>query len=421
MNFLANPWAQLALLSLANLFAGSLYSWSIFAPALAERLGAASATDLGWIFGIASAVNPVAMILGGWVNDRFGPRLTLSAGGLMIGAGMAASGAVPSVTALALAYGVLFGFGVGLAYVSTVGTAMRLFPGRRGLAGGIVTMAYGLSSMMIPPVATALLAGAGISFCLLALGVCSGGVILLCGLLSRKPGARDAGGGAVVEAGADTDLDWKGMLLTARFWPMLALFICGSIPAMMIISGAATLARTEGGFSAAAAAGAIALIAVANTCGRFASGIVSDRIGRIPTLAGALFLAIAGLGLLWLGTGSSAVFLVGIALAAWCYGSFVGVYPGFTIENFGVRHASVNYGVMAAGFSSAGVIGPMLLGLGDASSRAPAFAAAAGVSLIGLLFAALCLRLCGRIEPAEKGVPDVRPESVPHHSEKIAL
>lgn len=183
---------------------------------------------------------------------------------------------------------------------------------------------------------------------------------------------------------------------TLRFWLMLALFICGSIPAMMIISGAASLAQTEGGLTLAAAAGAVSAIAVANTCGRFASGIASDRFGRIPTLVLALLMAAVGLGLLFAQTGSVVLFFLGICLAAWCYGSFVGIYPGFTIEEFGARHASVNYGVMAAGFSSAGIIGPMLLKLQAESSALP-FAAALGTTALGIATAFALALLCGRI------------------------
>ena len=198
MQGLKNRWAQLALLSIANLFAGSLYSWSILSAALAQKLSvggeAVSAADLGWIFGLASAVNPIAMIAGGWVNDRLGPKLSLCAGGLMIGMGLVLASAAESTAMLALAYGVCFGLGVGLSYVSTIGTSMRLFADRKGLAGGIVTMAYGLSSMMIPPLAAALISGYGVSTAMSTLGFICGGVIVSCGLLAINPdGGRERG------------------------------------------------------------------------------------------------------------------------------------------------------------------------------------------------------------------------------------
>ena len=146
-----NNWLLLAVFFIANLFAGSLYSWSVFSAPLAVKLSgltgeALTSADLAFVFSVAAAVNPVAMISGGWVNDRFGPRGVLTAGGLLIGAGLMLSSMAASIEMLVVSYGLCFGFGVGLTYVSTLGTAMRLFPDRKGLAGGLVTMAYGLSS-----------------------------------------------------------------------------------------------------------------------------------------------------------------------------------------------------------------------------------------------------------------------------------
>lgn len=74
----------LAVFCLANLFAGSLYSWSVFSDPLAQKLSV-SAADLAFIFSVAAGINPFAMISGGWFNDRFGPKYVLTVGGLMIG------------------------------------------------------------------------------------------------------------------------------------------------------------------------------------------------------------------------------------------------------------------------------------------------------------------------------------------------
>ena len=89
MEIKKSRWLQLALFCVINLFAGSFYVWSVFAGPLAERLAdiaghPVTAADLGMVFATASAVNPVAMILGGWANDRFGPRFVIPFGGAFI-------------------------------------------------------------------------------------------------------------------------------------------------------------------------------------------------------------------------------------------------------------------------------------------------------------------------------------------------
>ncbi len=363
-------WLYLGLFCLINLFAGSYYAWSVLAVAIAQRLtlvtGASVApSDLAVVFSIASAVNPVAMIAGGWVNDRYGPKFVIAAGGLMIGAGLAAASVATSIVQLAIVYGVVFGLGVGLTYVSTISNAIKFFPDRRGLAGGLVTMAYGFSSMIVPPVAGWLISDFGIEVCLQSIAGAAAAVLVIAGLLTQKPSDRLAADlGLPAASGTDDalNLNWREMLATRVFWPMLLFFIAGSTGAMMLFSCAASMAQNAVGLSAAAAALAVSALALSNTAGRFAAGTVSDLIGRVPTLFLSLTLAAAGFALLLMTTpGDRMLFFAGLSLVGLCYGGYVGIYPGFTVEQFGPKHNSVNYGIMAAGFSSGGILGPLLV------------------------------------------------------------
>ena len=76
-----------------NLFAGSIYAWSVFASPLAERIGSLLQTsltsaDLAIAFSIANALGPIPMIFGGLINDRFGPKFVIAAGGISMGFGL---------------------------------------------------------------------------------------------------------------------------------------------------------------------------------------------------------------------------------------------------------------------------------------------------------------------------------------------
>ncbi len=363
-------WLYLALFCLINLFAGSYYAWSVLAVAIAQRLTlvtgvSVAPSGLAVVFSIASAVNPVAMIAGGWVNDRYGPKFVIAAGGLMIGAGLAAASVATSIVQLAIVYGVVFGLGVGLTYVSTISNAIKFFPDRRGLAGGLVTMAYGFSSMIVPPVAGWLISDFGIEVCLQSIAGAAAAVLVIAGLLTQKPSDRLAADlGLPAASGTDDtlNLNWHEMLATRVFWPMLLFFIAGSTGAMMLFSCAASMAQNAVGLSAAAAALAVSALALSNTAGRFAAGTVSDLIGRVPTLFLSLTLAAVGFALLLMTTpGDRMLFFAGLSLVGLCYGGYVGIYPGFTVEQFGPKHNSVNYGIMAAGFSSGGILGPLLV------------------------------------------------------------
>ena len=93
-------------------------------------------------------------------------------------------------------------------------------------------------------------------------------------------------------------------------------------------------------------------------------GFISDKIGRVNTLTFCLVLAIIGLLLVWksgTGTPSAAMYVVGVCLVGICFGSYMGVYPGFTADQFGPKNNGVNYGIMFIAFSVAGILGPMIM------------------------------------------------------------
>ena len=213
------------------------------------------------------------------------PRFVIVTGGLMIGTGLIAASWVTSVTALTIVYGVIFGLGVGLTYVSTISNAIKFFPDHRGLAGGLATMAYGLSSMIVPPVAGWLISGSGIDVCLQALGSAGAAVLISAGLLTRKPSdhlSEELGLTATDSAPSKAvSLNWKAMLSTRTFWPMLLFFITGSTGAMMLFSCVASIAQNAVGLTTSTAAGAVSVLALPNTVGRFAAGTVSDVLRRL--------------------------------------------------------------------------------------------------------------------------------------------
>ncbi|MGM9952794.1 MAG: hypothetical protein ACI32Q_05335 [Intestinibaculum porci] len=81
--------------------------------------------DLAIVYTIANAVGPITMISGGFFNDKFGPKAVIFTGGLMFGLGLIASGFVHSVGMLVLTYGIISGLGLGMAYGSTISTAVK--------------------------------------------------------------------------------------------------------------------------------------------------------------------------------------------------------------------------------------------------------------------------------------------------------
>ena len=77
---------------LINFCMGSFYAWSVYATWLSQyystQLGATvTVSSLTYIFSVGAALNPVAMIIGGFLTDRLGPRPVLVLGGILASTG----------------------------------------------------------------------------------------------------------------------------------------------------------------------------------------------------------------------------------------------------------------------------------------------------------------------------------------------
>lgn len=144
-----------------HLCIGSVYAWSLFNPALIKRLGVVtSAADdwtlksVVWVFTVAIVFLGLSAALAGHWLEKVGPRMVgvvaacCWSGGFFIGGVGIVTG---HLWLLYLGYGVLGGCGLGLGYVSPVGTLIRWFPDRRGMATGIAIMGFGGGAMIAKP------------------------------------------------------------------------------------------------------------------------------------------------------------------------------------------------------------------------------------------------------------------------------
>ncbi|WP_099466637.1 L-lactate MFS transporter [Konateibacter massiliensis] len=391
-------WLILVISCLINLCIGSLYAWSVFASPMADYINgikglSLNAGSMAIVFTIANSVGPITMISGGSINDRFGPKFVIFAGGILFGGGMLLSGFAQSVGFLILTYGIFMGLGMGLVYGCTINNSVKFFPDKRGLIGGIATATYGLSSVIMPFIANALIQNVGITMTFKIIGVVFLVVICAGAFFIEKCPADYVPEGWTPKQASETkkssaDKNWREMLADKQFYVMLVILTCGAFCGLMFTSQASAIGQNMVGMSVTAATTAVSVLALFNATGRIASGYISDRIGRINMLAIAFVIALAGLGTLYMtGNGDVAKFYVGISAVGFCFGSFMGIFPGFTADQFGTRNNSVNYGIMFIGFAFAGFFGPTLMKqiyTRDAAYQ-NAFLAAIGISAVGLL------------------------------------
>lgn len=372
MNLTKKRWIILIASCFINLCIGSIYAWSVFATPMAEYLSGINGTvftagTLAIVFTVTNSVGPITMITGGRINDKFGPKKVIFVGGLIFGIGMIMAGFSTSLPMLILSYGIILGLGVGMVYGCTISNSVKFFPDKRGLVGGVTTAAYGFSSVIIPPIANSITSSFGITTAFKSIGIVF--LIIVCGasfFIDKCPDNFVPEGWTPPKvsgnAGKKKDKDWKEMLSSPIFYVMITLLTCGAFYGLMCTSMASALAQNMIGMTPATAAIAVSVLALFNTGGRIVAGYISDKIGRINTLSMAFVISIVGLFLLSTSVqGDVTKFYIGISIIGVCFGAFMGVFPGFTVDQFGPKNNSVNYGIMFIGFAFAGYIGPTVL------------------------------------------------------------
>lgn len=389
-----NRWLVAAAGTVAMACLGTVYSWSLFTQPLSAAFGWSSTTTT-WAFALSIFFLGAGAVAGGRWQDRAGPRPVAIAGALLWGLGNVLAGlgtARLGAPWLHATYGVLGGLGLGLGYVTPVATVTKWFPERRGLAGGLVVMGFGLGAFLynhvlkaVPAfadlareagdVVAARAAGAAAALgepaleTLLGTFVVSGAVFaalgVACGALLANPPAPAPGAAA---AGA-ADFPPSLALRTPQFWSLWAMLFLNVSAGILFISNAVPIMRELTGAPAATAVGVYGTIALANGLGRFFWGAVSDRIGRraayvlIYGVQVAVFLAVGRATSLPLVSALFAVVLL-------CYGGGFGTMPSFVADWFGTRHLGVNYGWILSAWGAAGIAGPIFVAaVKDATGR----------------------------------------------------
>lgn len=382
---------QLLLYMLILLLGGTLYAWSVFCEPLAANLSVltgrpVTSSSLSLAFSLSFVGSPAGMMLAGAVHRRAGLRAGIAAGSVMFMIGMAGTAFSPRPWLLILFYGIFFGIGSGMIFCSALAGAVALFPGHRGVAGGLASMSWGLSSMLYAPLASALVQAVGITKTMAGIAVCSGGLILLLTFLLRADLCGGPAAARTENSASGREVVWKDMIRTPEFRLMWIFMMLSCTASLMLFSSCVPIATRQLGISAMQASFVVALLALASTCGRFCGGLLSDFLGRINTLLLAVVILVFGLtAMLFSSQGQVALFALGCIGLGGAYGAINAIYPSFVADVFGARELSRNYGFMNLACCAASFAGPALLVLTSREGGyALTYASAIAVSALGL-------------------------------------
>ncbi len=177
-------WAVVAASFLCNLVIdGIAYSFGVLLPHLVAHYGESCRGDLAWVGSLLAGVYQISGPVAGGLVNKFGCRAVCMAGGVVSCLALLLSTRCSGVLLLALTYGILGGFGLGLVYLPSVAVCGYYFERRRALATGIAVCGSGAGAFIFPPLATALLSvygwkGAVVIFAGLCLNCCVFGALM---------------------------------------------------------------------------------------------------------------------------------------------------------------------------------------------------------------------------------------------------
>jgi OFA family oxalate/formate antiporter-like MFS transporter len=358
-----------------NLCLGILYAWSVWAKALIDVKSAGSpmtGINAGWTFLTnAEAATPFSlcviifalfMIPGGRIQDKFGPKVGATLGGLCLAAGCILSGLMKSYTGLIIGFGILGGIGMGIGYAAPTPAALKWFgPHKRGLVAGLVVGGYGGAALYIAPLAKYLIDTYGISGSFIGLGIFFAVVVIIAGqLLSWPPtGYVPPGGGvaAAAQAKKQSTHNWTAgeMTRTWQFYALVVLFIGSVQSGLLIIANAAgILASTAKGipFLVANAWILASFGGAVNALGRVGTGVYSDKIGRanaytVNCVVSAICLfAMPSI----IASKSVLLLFLAVGIAYWQYGGGLALLPAMTADFYGAKNLGMNYGLVFLGW-----------------------------------------------------------------------
>lgn len=354
-----NRWFQLCASIIAMVMIANLqYAWTLFVKPIQQGTGwKLSEIQLAFTYFILfqTWVQPAQ----GWLIDRVGPRAFTSLAALLCAVGWGGLGMASSLPMLYTLY-ILAGIGAALVYGGCMGSALKWFTDRRGLAAGMIAGAFGGGAALFTPVIAWILQSQGYRTAFLWTGLLQGVVILIVAQFLRHP-PRELQGAAVTGAtGArpvTRHFTTMEMLRTPRFYVLYLMFVMMATGGLLVTANAGPMAASWQ-ISVAALTLATSLNAAANGASRVFWGWISDRTGRELAMGVAFFLqALCLLLTLTLGRTSGTMFTITLVLTFFTWGEVFSLFPSLLADYYGARHATSNYGVLYSAKGVASIIG----------------------------------------------------------------
>ena len=334
---------------------GSMLSLGVFLQPMSEAMGW-SRTGIS----LAALLNFLCMGVGsffwGALSDRFGTRVVVLAGGIVLGGGLVAASQAATLGQFQLLFGVVVGVAAGSFYAPLTATTTRWFTRNRSLAVALVSAGLSLGSTTVGPLARWLITSYDWRTAMLVIGDLAWLLIIPAALLVREP-PPSTDPVATAAAAADGPGFTVGQALTSPQFAAIALafFACcaaHSGPIFHMITHA-----IDHGVSAMAATTVLSVAGLASLSGRIICGLVADRIGAKRMLLIGLSMQAVAVSL-YVFTSTLGSFYALAILFGFSYGGVMPLYAILIREYFGARIMGTTFGAVSAISTLGMALGP---------------------------------------------------------------
>jgi MFS transporter, OFA family, oxalate/formate antiporter len=361
-------WVQLIVgIICMTMVANLQYGWTLFVnPIDAKYQWGRAAIQVA--FSIFVLTETWLVPVEGWFVDRFGPKIVVLLGGILVGIAWALNSVASSLTLLYIA-AALGGIGAGAVYGTCIGNALKWFPDHRGLAAGLTAAGFGAGSALTIIPIQKMIASSGYESTFLTFGIGQGVVVILMSLIlaAPLPGQVPAARAARVRQTA-RDYSWTEMLQSPIFWVMYVMFVMVAAGGLMATAQLAPIAKDWGldktpvsilGLTLPALTFALSIDRVLNGLTRPFFGWVSDHLGRENTMFIAFLIEAIGIWALAVYGQSPIAFVIlsGVVFFAW--GEIYSLFPSTCTDVYGSKFATTNAGLLYTAKGTASLLVPL--------------------------------------------------------------
>lgn len=346
---------------------GMVYLWSVFQRPVTEAFSWSEAS----VTMVSSAVifmYVLGSLAGGWLTDRFGPRIVTVIGGALFCAGLFSSSFITGdmpVWTIYLSYGAVAGIGTGFTYSAALNCIQRWYPHKRGFATGISVCAFGLSATVMAPLITMLINRCGLALTFRILAFSFPVLVMLASVFVKNPGKEYLesirGGGMDARGRQYTPAE---TVRTLKFWCLALSLLFLPAAYMMIIPRIKTLAAARG-LTEGMATLTVSLTGVISAIARLTAAALSDRIGRAVTIWTLTLITL--LASLCMTFAHGWLYIAAVLLIVAGYSGPAGIFPAMASDSFGVKYSATNYGMA---FMFLGISAPVFTFVSNALSAA---------------------------------------------------